>query len=58
MNPYTSVKSDNPETAKSNKKAYQSPTLVLYGNISEITRAVAHTSTNMDGGTGQTDKTS
>ncbi|MBS1790773.1 MAG: hypothetical protein JST85_23860 [Acidobacteria bacterium] len=38
------------------KRNYQKPELVLYGNISEITRTV-DMSGMMDGGKGQTDKT-
>mgnify|MGYP001583379493 CR=1 FL=1 len=42
---------------KSDKNAYQSPQLTVYGNISEITRAVNETGMNDGGGGGTMDKT-
>ena len=38
-------------------KPYSSPTLVRYGNISQVTRTVANKSATADGGMGSTDKT-
>lgn len=46
------------EQAKLNKKAYQCPRLLVYGNIHTLTQAVAMTpSAQADSGTGQTNKT-
>jgi len=46
------------ETSQKAKRAYRRPDLVVYGNIREITKAVANNSTRLDGGTGNTKKTS
>ncbi len=48
--------SDNQEL-DSARKPYQPPELVVYGNISEITRAVDNKGKTADGGGGMTDKT-
>jgi hypothetical protein len=38
-------------------KAYEAPELVEYGTLRDLTLAVATTTANADGGTGQTNKT-
>jgi hypothetical protein len=56
MNTNTSIRPDKPGEDKLAKKVYQSPELVLYGNISEITRAVGNMGM-MDGASSSPDKT-
>ncbi|MDX2039982.1 MAG: hypothetical protein SF097_01985 [Acidobacteriota bacterium] len=56
MYPNTSVGTDNLNEDERDKKAYQSPDLVLYGNISEITQAVDMMGM-ADGGGGMMNKT-
>jgi hypothetical protein len=48
----TSFKGDGPA-----KKPYESPRLEVYGDIREVTDAVANMSSNADGGHGLTNKT-
>ena len=45
------------EREKTSKKHYESPNLVIYGDIREITQTVASNTTVSDGGTGQMNKT-
>ena len=56
MNPNMPVPSDKAEATKPNKRTYQSPDLVLYGNINEITRVSGGITGKNDGGSGK-DKT-
>lgn len=41
----------------SGKKAYQAPRLCCYGNVGDITQAVASNTKTSDGGMGSTNKT-
>ncbi|MGH9801064.1 MAG: hypothetical protein ACRD82_11920 [Blastocatellia bacterium] len=56
MDPNTSITSDSLGEDQSARKTYQSPELVLYGNISEITKTVDMMGA-ADGGMGMTNKT-
>lgn len=56
MNSSTSVATNNLEKDEQEKKMYQRPELLLYGNISEITKAVDMMG-NTDGGVGMMTKT-
>jgi hypothetical protein len=42
---------------KPDKKPYAAPNLASYGDIREITRAIASNTKTADGGTGKTNKT-
>jgi len=42
---------------QTSKKPYESPSLVTYGDIREITQAVGNTTMNNDGGMDPTNKT-
>jgi hypothetical protein len=44
-------------TSKPGKKHYETPVLSVYGDIRQVTQAVATTSTVSDGGMGATNKT-
>lgn len=56
MNSENMINPDNFNEDQADKKAYQSPELVLYGNISEITQAVDMMGA-ADGGGGMMTKT-
>ncbi|MBL8189202.1 MAG: hypothetical protein JNK38_14435 [Acidobacteria bacterium] len=56
MDSNSSVGTNNLKKDEREKKAYQRPELVLYGNISEITQAVDMMG-NADGGGGMMTKT-
>jgi hypothetical protein len=44
-------------TSKTGKKLYETPALSIYGDIREVTQAVANNSTVLDGGSGSMQKT-
>jgi hypothetical protein len=46
-----------PRADKQTKRPYQAPTLILYGNIPEITKTVGRGSPVADNGVGSMDKT-
>jgi len=46
------------ESAVASKRVYQKPSLIIYGNIREITQAVAKNSANTDNAAHGNDKTS
>jgi hypothetical protein len=45
------------ETRQKPKRAYRRPDLIVYGNIREITKNVANSSSMLDGGSGSMQKT-
>lgn len=57
MNRETTTNTSDGQENESARKPYQNPELVIYGNISEITRAVDNMGMAADGGSGMTDKT-
>lgn len=56
MNSDSTTTSDNHNLNQLARKAYRSPELVIYGNISEITMTVDMNG-SADGGSGMTSKT-
>jgi len=47
----------NEQKEQAARKKYGKPSVISYGDIRQVTRAISNTSKTADGGTGQTNKT-